>query len=148
VAQKFRLSALKKGVELEVAAGSELALVEADLSLLERVLENLLDNAVRHTPAGGCIALEVATADQEVAIAVADTGPGIPAEELPHIFDRFYRGRRAAGLAGDGAGLGLAIARRALQLHGGELQCESSPASGTRFRFALPVAAGAKPARP
>jgi two-component system, OmpR family, sensor kinase len=142
VAQKFRLQALKKGVELEIATGVGLGLVDADLRLLERVLENLLDNAVRYTPAGGRVVLEVAPAEGEVAIAVADTGPGIPAEEVGQVFDRFYRGRRESRAEGDGAGLGLAIARRALQLHGGDIECDSRPGAGTIFRFALPAADG------
>jgi signal transduction histidine kinase len=145
VAHKFRLAALEKGVELEVDAHGELGLVDGDLRLLERVLENLLDNAVRHTPGGGRVSLTVVPAADAIAVSVADTGPGIPAAEVPHVFDRFRRGRRAGGAGLEGAGLGLTIARRALELHGSDLVCASAPGAGTTFRFTLAASQGRLP---
>jgi two-component system OmpR family sensor kinase len=136
VVQKFRLTALKEGVELEARLGGDVALVWADLGLVERVLENLIENALRYTPAGGRVTVLLGQGEAGVAVEVRDTGRGIPASELPHIFDRFYRS--GSGSEVSGAGLGLAIAQRAVQLHARELRCESVPGKGTAFRFELP----------
>jgi len=116
--------------------------VRADLSLIERVLDNLIGNALKHTPAGGNVSVRLREIDGEVEVSVVDTGAGIAAADLPHIFDRYYRGRGASGQpSGDarGAGLGLAIARRILELHGCEIAV-ASDATGSTFRFMLPAA--------
>lgn len=133
VTHKFRLAALRKGVELAVETDGDLGLVDGDLRLVERVLENLLDNAVRHTPGGGRVSVRVAPAPGSVAVAVVDSGPGISPEELDRARHRLY-GRRGEH---QGGGLGLSIARRALELHGSDLVCSSSPGAGTTFHFTL-----------
>lgn len=109
---------------------------------IDRVLANLLENALRHTPSGGCVRVDAALQDGMVLVSVADTGAGIPPEDLPQLFDDFFRGdrsrARAAGADHDGAGLGLAIARRLVEAHGGAIWAESTPGAGTTVRFTLP----------
>jgi len=142
VLQKFRLMADGKPIALRLEAMSGLPAVRADLSLIERVLDNLIGNALKHTPAGGNVSVRLREIDGEVEVSVVDTGAGIAAADLPHIFDRYYRGRGASGQpSGDarGAGLGLAIARRILELHGCEIAV-ASDATGSTFRFMLPAA--------
>ena len=107
--------------------------------MIERVIENLLDNAVRHSSAGGSIEFTFRPQKGALAVCVSDTGCGIPQEDLPHIFDRFYhRDRTRDGKAGY-SGLGLAIAKRILELHNKSIIVESKPGSGTTFTFFLPV---------
>jgi signal transduction histidine kinase len=132
----FRSSAEAAGVTLEPRVAPGLPAVEVDTVRIGQVLANLLQNALRHTPSGGSA---VVAADRVegglVAFAVEDTGPGIPAEVVPHVFDRFVK---AAGSTG--AGLGLAIARSLVEAHGGEITAENRPEGGTRVRFVLPTA--------
>jgi signal transduction histidine kinase len=139
VAQKFRLPAMQKGVALEADIAGGPGPVSADLGLIERVLENLVENALRYTPDGGRVTVSVRPRSEGVLLEVSDTGAGIPASQLPHIFDRFHRYAPPGGRGAGGAGLGLAIARRALELHGSDLGCDSAPGSGTTFRFLLPA---------
>ena len=136
--QQFGLAGEKKGVSLRLDAPEDLPFVLADIGLISRVLENLLENAVRHTPAGGQVVVRLARAGDRIALQVADTGEGIPPEHLPHVFERFYRVPGAGG----GSGLGLAIARRILDLHGSRLGVESEPGRETVFSFSLPTAPG------
>ncbi|MFO1273167.1 MAG: ATP-binding protein [Rubrivivax sp.] len=135
VVQKFALAAEGQGVRLVVQAAPGLPFVDADLGLVERLLENLIGNALKHTPAGGCITLAVHAEGTQLVTEVRDSGRGIAAADLPHVFDRFYRGSRGAGAGG--AGLGLAIARRIVELHGGTIGVASTPGEGSCFRFAL-----------
>jgi signal transduction histidine kinase len=118
------------------------------------VLHNLLANALRYTPAGGQITVAVALMRPEeqrsreealpprspapLLISVADSGPGIPAEDLPYVFDRFYRADKSRSRAGGGSGLGLAIARSIVEAHGGRIWAESQPGQGTRIVFTIP----------
>jgi PAS domain S-box-containing protein len=111
--------------------------VLADRDRVLQVLSNLLGNAIRHTPEGGTIVLSAETGEHEVRFAVSDTGPGIPDEHLPHIFDRFWRAQRARR---GGAGLGLAIARGIVDAHGGTIWAESRVGEGSTFYFTLPRA--------
>ncbi len=141
VIQKFQLRAREQNVALEVDIDSDVPFVEADIGLIERVLDNLVDNALKNTPAGGTIRLTLDSDGKLVSIQVADTGRGIASHELPHIFRRFYR-RSDPGQPSSGAGLGLAIAQRIVELHGSELSVRSILHQGTRFAFALPVQAG------
>lgn len=106
---------------------------------MTRVLLNLVQNAIRHTPADGSVTLRAAPAGDGVLVEVRDTGEGIPAADLPRIFDRFYRGDPARTREA-GAGLGLAIARGIVEAHGGRIWVESEPGRGTRFAFTLPAA--------
>lgn len=138
VVQKFALIASTQHVELAVVAAGRLPLVDANLGLIERVLDNLIDNALQHTPAGGSvrIALDAAGEGTSVRVRVSDTGSGIAAADLPHVFDRHWRGPASARRVGAG-GLGLAIAQRIVELHGGRLDVESELARGTCFTFSL-----------
>jgi len=111
--------------------------VVGDIALIERVLDNLIENALRHTPAGGMVTVAVQPVGEALAVQVIDTGSGIPAEDLPYIFDRFYQSDKMRTRGG--AGLGLAIARRIVELHGRTIRAASSRGSGTTFAFDLPV---------
>ena len=139
VVQKFELRAQQCGVVLEAGVGPEVPLVRGDIALMERVLENLIDNAIRHTPGGGHVTVSLVRESGRFAVRVADTGQGISEEHLPHIFDRFYKA--GAPSRSGGAGLGLAIAKRILELHGTTLTAESAIDQGTTFTFELAVAA-------
>lgn len=115
----------------------EPVMMMADANRLEQILSNLLSNAQRYTPRGGQIAVEVREMGNWVRIYVSDTGPGIPYNELPHIFDRFYRGQ-VGRKAGPGTGLGLSIARSLAQLHGGDVGVSTKPGEGCVFFVTLP----------
>ncbi|MDH5445338.1 MAG: HAMP domain-containing histidine kinase [Gammaproteobacteria bacterium] len=139
VVQKFRLQADGKDIELKTEFGRNLAFAYGDIGLIQRVLENLLENAMRYTPAGGCINVSLVNDSKQIQVKVADTGCGIPAEELPHIFDRFYRLEKSRKGEGDNAGLGLAIVKRIVELHGSIIEATSEINRGTIFQFYLPV---------
>ncbi len=123
------------GIMLEAqVTGSSPLMVTADAGRLEQVLGNLLANSLRHTPAGGTITLRAEAVEGKVRIYVRDTGEGIPAEDLPYVFDRFWRGDRSRSHAGGaGSGLGLAIARQLVQAQGGRIWVESEVGKGTTF---------------
>lgn len=114
-----------------------LPMVCGDVGMIERVLTNLIENALRYTPAGGSVLVALAPEGEAVRVAVADTGVGIGPEDLPRIFDRFYRADKSRGRATGGAGLGLAIARQIVELHGSILEAESRTNEGARFHFRL-----------
>jgi signal transduction histidine kinase len=138
VAQKFRLRTEQAGVTLQIDIDNETPFVEADISLIERALENLIDNAIDHTPSGGTLTLSVQKRSGEAEVSVRDSGSGIPAAELPRIFDRFYQvNNRHRG--GGHAGLGLAIVKRIMELHHSNITVESEPGDGTAFTFMLPA---------
>jgi two-component system OmpR family sensor kinase len=139
VARKFEIDASQRGIHIEVRPSPEPLLAHADIGLVERTLENLLDNALRHTPTGGRIELRARRDGPWVVTEVSDTGPGIPAEAQAYVFDRFYRGGRPEEGRG-GMGLGLAIVRRIVELHGGSVSVESGPTGGSTFAFRLPAA--------
>lgn len=136
VLQKYELRARDAGVRLDVRLDAQVPFVYANIGLIERVLENLLDNALRHTPRGGSVNLVLVPGDDAVTVRLSDTGSGIAEQDLPHIFDRFYRSRTTD--TAHGAGLGLAIARRILELHGGRIDAASEHRAGTTFTFELP----------
>lgn len=138
VVQKFGLGAEQRGVAL-VADVRVRPFVYADVGFLERVLENLIDNALRYTPRGGVVSVSLLPSTQGVTVAVTDTGTGIPEGELPHIFERFYRASRS-GERASGAGLGLTISQRMLGLHDTQLHVDSQVGVGTTFSFSLPTA--------
>jgi signal transduction histidine kinase len=102
-------------------------------------LSNLIDNAIHYTPEGGNVRVQLGNEQEEVCVEVVDTGPGIPEDDLPHIFERFYRVDKSRDRDKGGAGLGLAIAKTILKLHGRSLEVESTVEQGTTFRFWLPV---------
>lgn len=142
VAQKFELRAQQQGVHIHFRCAEQVPFVRGDIALIERVFDNLLANALRHTPRGGQICLAVLSTGAQVTVEVIDTGCGIAAEDLPHIFDRFYR---PSGARSDsGAGLGLAIAQRIMRLHGSVIRAQSQPGEGTAFAFDLCAETGGK----
>lgn len=131
--QAFGAEAASRRIGLESRVDPGVAALEADPVRVVQVLTNLLSNAVRHTPAGGVVTVSASAADDGVAFAVADTGPGIPPDELPLVFDRFAKSAESRGL-----GLGLAIARALVEAHGGTIRAESDGSSGTMVSFSLP----------
>ena len=139
VVQEFQLAAQKKGVTLRAELRKDAPFVRADIGMMERVLENLIENALRYTPEAGAVTVSIMAAAEFITLQVTDTGCGIPAADLPHIFDRFYRVEKARQDNGDGAGLGLAIAKRILDLHGSLIEAHSVSGQGTTFRFYLPA---------
>lgn len=136
VVQALRPLARERGVSLEYEPPSVALLLPVDLRLVETALGNLVENGIKYTPAGGTVRVTI-TAGSPVAIEVADTGPGIAAEHLPHIFERFYRVDKARARATGGAGLGLAIAVEAASLAGGRITVESELGKGSRFTLLL-----------
>lgn len=141
VTQEFELEAEKKGILIEVNVLPEASMVHADIGLMQRVLENLLRNAVRYTPAGGTISISLDKKPGCVAVAVADTGCGIAEHELERIFDRFYRSEQGEEERSNSAGLGLAIVKRILDLHGSRITVSSALNEGTCFEFDIPARA-------
>lgn len=139
VAVRHRRAMERDGLTFEADVPPGLPTVEADGARLVRLLTNLLDNARRHTPSGGTVRLSAAETDHAVTITVADTGEGIAADALPHVFARYYRGQSARTRGVEGTGLGLAIARAVALAHGGTLTAESAPGAGARFVLSLPL---------
>jgi signal transduction histidine kinase len=138
----LQLRAAEQGVILTIAARAGASIwVEADSQRLDQVLLNLLDNALRHTPPGGAVTLDLHCHQSEVFVTVSDDGQGIAAADLPHVFDRFYRGDRSRNRTTGGTGLGLAIARQLVEAHGGRIWVDSPPpgaARGAEFGLMLP----------
>lgn len=128
-----------KGLEFRLDGTVDLW-VEGDRARLREMVFNLLDNAIRYTPSGGRISLSISRSDTKAVIAIADTGIGIPAEDIPHIFERFYRVDKARSRAEGGAGLGLAISKYIAELHGGTIDVESEVGKGSTFSVRLPIA--------
>jgi two-component system sensor histidine kinase BaeS len=127
------------GAQAEVTAGDGI-LVDVDVTRLRQVMQNLLANAVKHTPAGATIRVRVASDGAHATVAVADDGPGIPAGDLERVFERFYRVDEARGRGGGGTGLGLTIVRRLVELHGGRVWADSVAGNGTTVTFTIPRA--------
>lgn len=139
VVQEFQLTAEKRGIVIETYMPKKDLLANADIGLIERVLENLIDNALSYTPEGGSVRLTLSLNAGQVRVQVADTGCGIPPEETARIFDRFYRVEKSRQPTAEGAGLGLAIAKRILELHGSPITVESTVNAGSTFSFQLPA---------
>ena len=126
-----------RGIRLVSAVAPDISRVEADRGRLSQALSNLVDNAIKFTPEGGAVRIEVSREGGAVEITVADTGPGIPKEQLAHLFDRFWRPQGSK----PGVGLGLAIAKGVAEAHGGVIQVTSPPGEGARFTLRLPTGA-------
>ena len=132
-------SSLEGGPQLSSTSAKGLPTVTLDPKRIRQVLANLLSNAVRFTPEEGEVHVEVVHGDEGVEVRVTDTGPGIPPEDLPHLFERFYRGDRARSRASGGSGLGLAIAKQWVEAHGGMIRAENAEGGGARFTIRLPI---------
>ena len=139
VAQEFQLDAEAKGISVIIDAESTTAFTVGDIGLIQRVLENLMRNAIRFTPNGGKVTVSIRDRKKNIAVAVSDTGSGIPDKDIPRIFDRFYRAVSGEEAKSDSSGLGLAIVKRILDLHDSRIKVESKLEHGTRFEFELPV---------
>nr|WP_181062994.1 HAMP domain-containing sensor histidine kinase [Pseudoclavibacter sp. RFBI5] len=137
LAEAYRARAATAGVELNVTTPEQLPLT-TDPARLRQILDNLLSNALRHTPSGGRVDVEAATADGTVRIAVIDTGTGIAPADLPRVFDRLWRGEPSRVRAGQSTGLGLSIARSLAEALGGTIQARSTLGEGSRFEVSLP----------
>jgi two-component system, OmpR family, sensor kinase len=130
----------KRGVTVALHPSQALSLsVRCGEGLADLVFTNVLDNAVKFSPPGGRIVVDAEAEGSEVVVAVSDAGPGIPAEEISRVFERFYRGRDARAHEPTGFGLGLAISEAVVRQHGGHMSVESAPGSGSTFRVRLPV---------
>ena len=138
--QTYELQAGEKDIDLRVEAPSDNLFVTADIALIERVLQNLVDNALKHTPSGESITVSLKDSETNAVIAVADTGEGIATHEIPHIFERFYQSMQRED-ASRGSGLGLAIVKKILDLHQSTIRVRSEVNQGTAFEFDLPLQA-------
>ncbi|HDN19806.1 MAG TPA: HAMP domain-containing histidine kinase, partial [Candidatus Acetothermia bacterium] len=139
VCEAIRPVAAEEGIHLELELGRGLV-VEADPKRIRQVLGNILANALRYSPAGGTVSVSVRREGNGAVVTVRDQGPGIPPEDLPHIFERFYKGDPAR--SGQGSGLGLAIAKAIVEAHGGRIWAESRLGEGTAVSFSLPLRGG------
>ncbi|OGB14397.1 MAG: hypothetical protein A3E23_12125 [Burkholderiales bacterium RIFCSPHIGHO2_12_FULL_65_48] len=140
VAAHLKVLAEEKN-QILIMEPSEPVLVSADIAILRQAVVNILDNAIKYTPSGGQVTLRVARTGSEVTLEIADSGPGIPPEHHGKVFDRFYRVDAARNRAEGGFGLGLAIARQAVEIHGGRIEIAGSPDKGSVFRIVLPLLA-------
>lgn len=138
--EKWQPQAMRRGVHLDLDARDGIGPTMADAQRLEQVVSNLIDNALRHTPAGGRITVSAGPGGEPgtAVVAVADTGSGIPPEEQPRVFDRFYRGGPTHSRSG--SGIGLAVVRELVARQGGRVWVDSQPGQGSRFSFTLPLA--------
>lgn len=132
-------AATTKGISLAIDLPDNLPPCDIDSHRIGEVLRNLIDNAVAHTPTGGTTTLAARQLGNWVEISVADTGEGIPAEDLPNVFERFYRADKSRARATGSTGLGLAIARSLVEAHGGKIEVQSERGKGSRFSFTIPV---------
>ncbi len=132
----FQPVADEKGVRLEVTLPADPLIVPGDASLLQRVVANLLDNAVKYAAGGGQVHLSGQSSRSQVTVSIADTGPGISEKDLPHVFERFYRGEPSRSTPGNG--LGLSLAQALVRAHGGTITVQSSPGRGSRFVVNFP----------
>jgi len=140
---EFGLDAEKRNVNLTIEAPNDPSIVYADIGLVQRVLENLIRNALKFTPTGGKISIRLDKKPGAVAVAIEDTGCGIAEKDLEHVFDRFYRAENTTQESTESAGLGLAIVRKILDLHGSRITVSSQLDRGTCFEFDLPTKAAA-----
>lgn len=127
-------------VDLELQLALPLPTVSTDKWCMTQVMTNLLGNALQYTPQGGRVTVTAGREKEEFVVRVADTGIGIAAEHLPHVFERFYRVDKSRSRAGGGSGIGLTIARHLVEAHGGRVWAESGgPGQGSVFTFTLPL---------
>ncbi len=139
VVQDFELDAEKKSIAINIKAEEQPYKVTADIGLMQRVLQNLIDNALRFTPKGGSVTIQLNCESEKVMVSVADSGVGIKEQDLPYIFDAYYSSHSIPDTK-RGTGLGLAIVKHILELHGSEISVKAKPNQGTRFSFGLVLA--------
>ena len=131
----------QKGIKADVTRGRSTIRISADAALVRRALKNIVDNAIRVSPHGSTMEMSIDAGSTYAEICVSDQGPGIPVDEIEHIFRRFYRGAEQVETPSNGAGVGLAIVRRIVELHGGNVSVENRPQGGATFRLRLPLSA-------
>jgi signal transduction histidine kinase len=136
--QSCEVAAVTAGISLHLQAEADLPVIPVDRDRINQVFDNLLGNAIKFSPRGGAISIEVQDTGDMIQVGVRDTGVGIPSEKLDKVFDRFYQVDGSATRRFGGAGLGLAIARRIIEAHGGRIWVESEVGQGSAFKFALP----------
>lgn len=136
--QKYQLLAKERNITMHLNASSEIPMVFADIGLVERVIQNLMDNALKFTPEGGEVSINLQAIDGKVEVRISDTGPGIPEGEQSAIFERYGQAEQSSELKKSGAGLGLAIAKKILELHNATINVHSKLNEGTAFSFQLP----------
>jgi len=132
--------AAAKEVFVSIDLSDRVPWVNIDFHRISQVSRNLLENAIAHTAKGGVITVGARQQGNWVEVSVTDTGEGIPPEDLPNIFERFYRVDKSRTRATGGSGLGLTIAKRLVEAHGGKIEAQSEPGKGSRFSFTVPVA--------
>jgi signal transduction histidine kinase len=138
IANKYRIISQKKGVSINTFLPKELPMIEADLLLIDRVLQNLIDNAIKFCKEGDYINIDIRPdLPDKLKISIADSGEGIDHDKLPYIFERYYKGEKYS----DSSGLGLAIVKKIIDLHKTEIEVSSQPGKGTVFTFTLPITA-------
>ena len=135
----IQVQAQGKGISIVTDLPESMPLCDIDFQRIGQVLRNLLNNAMTHTPAGGIITVAARQQTKWMEVSVSDTGEGIPPAELPDIFERFYRVDKSRARATGGTGLGLTIAKRLIEAHGGEIKVQSDPGKGTCFSFTIPI---------
>ena len=135
----FEPNAGEKNIRLDLSVSVESLEMEVDPVRMEQVISNLLGNAIRHTPEGGSITVAISREDDKLELSVSDTGEGITPEDLPHVFERFYRSGTSRSRKEGGTGLGLAIVKQMVEAHGGTVTVESTPGKGSTFLISLPL---------
>lgn len=138
IGQKYLIIAEQKAIRFHCILPRDLPLIRADIAMIDRVVQNLVDNAIKFTPSGGAVTIELRKNDTAVDVLVSDTGNGIAEADIPHIFDRYNKGNQKNMFQNDGAGLGLAIVKKILEVHNISISVSSIQGSGTTFVFSLP----------
>ncbi|MDX9804135.1 MAG: ATP-binding protein, partial [Dehalococcoidales bacterium] len=139
VVSQYQIKAVEKKINLVMDEQGSMPEIEADRLRIEQVIANLLTNAIRHTPESGQILVSAKFEGQDILTSIADTGEGIDACDLPHIFERFYRAGDSRARCEGGTGLGLSIVKQMIEAHGGRVWAESHTGKGTVFSFSLPA---------
>jgi len=136
--ESFSAITIRQGVIIEGSVASDVDPVYMDAQRIGRVLNNLINNAILHTPKGGQVTVDATCEKNIIIVQVHDTGEGIKPDDIPYVFDRFYRGEKSRNRTTGGAGLGLAIARGIIEAHGGSIKVRSEMGKETCFTFTIP----------